>query len=145
LAIALAYSGRSGPLDSFVESLSREAIQGGTTLNNENLGHQLTYFGDQPFDFLYPTLITTEGNCRATVQKLLAQLNMPELAASWRLDAFTIYYLCTNDRWRESALVAAKEERHLLVASANKMVDLGWDKHWPELNGFIELGGTLNG
>lgn len=143
--IGVAFGGRSGPLDSFVEQLHAEERSGGSALNLENIGHQLSYFGDQAFDFLEPSHIQQFGSCDNTIGKLLRQLIQSELEPSWRLDAYTICYLCNASEWRKSARAEVLSKRILLSEAVRLLKLQGYVDQWPELARFIWLNMEING
>lgn len=143
--IGLAFGGQTNRLDQFVQSLIEEESAGGSKLNSENVGHQLSYFGDQAFDFLDPHRIETPGRCGETIKKLLAQLNSQALRPSWRIDAFTICYLARHAVWQQAARSVLARERRALSSAVRCVIDNGYGQDWPELDRLLWLNREFNG
>lgn len=91
LTIGLAFGGRTKKLKEYVSLLRDERASGGTTENSINIGHVLSYFGDQPFN---PALLEYDqglGSCEQSLTKLIDQLNNPLNKDSRTLDLYTIH------------------------------------------------------
>jgi hypothetical protein len=142
--IGLAFGGRLAVLNEFVDELAREKTAGGSVKNLTNLGHQLSYFGDQPYDYLRPDKIQQFGPCRNTVCKLLMQLLSPEYSPSWRLDAYTIIYLASKSPWSTPARLELLVRRQELQKAAIALKVNPVSAQWPETTYLIELAKEMN-
>ena len=103
-------------------------------MNSVNIGHILSYFGDQPFDHEHPEIDQKRLNCDQAVSKLICQLNNRLNKESRRFDLYGIidlyrYRPFSRGSWLEAVL---KNEQVL----AEALISLEKDdkcKDWPEI------------
>ncbi|WP_080054423.1 S1 family peptidase [Spirosoma aerolatum] len=136
IIIGLAFGGNDQFLNDYVDMLRNET---NSRLNDINVGSQLTYFGDQPFEVLYPEKDQGLRKCRGTVSKLLLQLdNKKNNAASWRLDLYTIIYIGKyRSQSSEDFSEVFKEKIYLFNAIIEKFKSEQIE--WPEIFDSEEL------
>ena len=103
ITIGLSFSGDESELHKYVERMYTERSLGGNTPENDvNLGWSLTFFGDQPYDDLYPDKDQHLPSCKNTVTRLIYQLSTEIDRPSWRTNLYTLVDLYLH---REESLI----------------------------------------
>lgn len=97
ITIGLSFSGDESELHQYVERMHIERSLGGDTPENDvNLGWSLTFFGDQPYDDLYPDKDQHLPSCKNTVTRLVYQLSTEIDRPSWRTNLYTLVDLYSH-------------------------------------------------
>lgn len=136
IIIGLSFSGDESELHKYVERMYKEREGNGDALeNNVNIGFSLTFFGDQPYDDLYPDRDQHLPACRNTVMRLIYQLSTEIDRPSWRTNLYTLVDLRRNRKESiEDYINTMKLYKENLEHSLEKMI--AYDpsiKQWKEI------------
>jgi hypothetical protein len=141
IIIGLTFGGADDALDQYLDELGAERGQPGDhPLNDVNTGAQLSYFGDQPFDFMRPEVDLRGGNRGRTVDTMLYQLTTETERGCWRIDLYTLCDLWEHRPFARASYESAMTEnlsraRH--VAAALQADETA--SKWPELAKFLAI------
>ncbi|MBL7781951.1 MAG: trypsin-like peptidase domain-containing protein [Saprospiraceae bacterium] len=133
IILGLAFGGQDKFLLEYVDEL--RDFDNNRNQNEVNIGFQLTYFGDQPFDVFAPDKDQKLSRCSGTVSKLINQFkNSKNNRGSWRLDLFTILYLskyrpCSIKNFEEAFIENLEDFKEIITemfndSSCNQWIEL---------------------
>ena len=131
----LAVGGDESFLHAYVERLTEERAGPLPHRENDvNLGFQLSFCGDQPFDPLAPEKDQGLPSCEQTIRQLVYQLGTEVDRGSWRINLYTIIDFCRNrPASAESAGQVIRENVSHLRHVHRRLSSDDNSRSWPEL------------
>lgn len=144
IIIGLSFGGDDDLYHSYISHLREmRTTQGDSAENTVNIGTQLSFFGDQPYDILNPDVDQGLPKCESTIRKLVHQMGTEIDRGSWRLDLFTIidlfYYREVSKENARTTILEKEVEIKTILNKLKKDHTCNW---WPEIN---EMEAVLDG
>ena len=141
MIIGLAFGGKNEHIDQYVLELREEVINNRNERNIVNIGAQLTYFGDQPFEAVNPEKDYGLEYCQNTIKKLISQFaNSQNNQGSWKLDLYTILYLSKHRTLSINDFnIAFQENIDDFKSFITKIKEIPLYKDWLEIKEAEEL------
>lgn len=137
ITIGLSIGQHQNDLDKYVDDLRNDPQ---SESNKINIGFQLSYFSDQPFNVLQPYLDQGLPKCDNTIKKLIHVINERKNRGSWRIDLYTIIYL---SKFRKISINNALETIRENLSHFNEAIEVFKNdnecKNWPETHDAIHL------